>query len=122
MDNKIKDNIKSVFDGVALLSNTKQVIGDPYTVGETTIIPFLETSIGAGFGEFNTDKDASGMACKIRPIACLVIQNGFTKLVSITNQDPITKALDMIPDLVDKLTHKNDPDIEEAIEEIKESY
>ena len=124
MDNKIKDNIKAVFDGVEALSNTKQVVGEPYTVGDTTIVPFLETSVGAGFGEFSSEKGASGMACKIKPIACLIIQNGFTKLISISNQDPLSKALDMIPDLVDKLTQKgaHDPEVNEAIEEIKDSY
>lgn len=124
MDNKIKENIKAVLDGVALISNTKQVVGEPYTVGETTIIPFLETSVGAGFGEFNANKDAGGMACKVRPIACLIIQNGFTKLISITDQDPLSKALDMIPDMVDKLTQRgaHDPEVSEAIEEIKDSY
>ena len=124
MDNKIKENIKEIFDGVAALSNTKRVIGEPYTVGDTTIVPFLETSMGAGFGAFNANKDAGGMACKVTPIACLIIQNGFTKVVSITNQDPITKALDMIPDLVDKMTKRgvHNPEVNEAIEEIKDSY
>ena len=124
MDNKIKENIKEIFDGVTALSNTKRVIGEPYTVGDTTIVPFLETSMGAGFGAFNANKDAGGMACKVTPIACLIIQNGFTKVVSITNQDPITKALDMIPDLVDKMTKRgvHNPEVNEAIEEIKDSY
>lgn len=124
MDNKMKENISSLFDGVKALSNTKQVVGDPYTIGDTTIIPFLETSMGAGFGEFKENKEASGMAVKIRPIACLVIQNGFTKLISIDNQDVLSKALDMIPDLVNKITHKgiSNEEVDLAIEDIKESY
>ena len=124
MDNKIKENIKEVFDGVMALSNTRQVVGEPYTIGDTTIIPFIETSIGAGFGEFSSEKDASGMACKVRPISCLIIQNGFTKVVNLNSDDPILKALDIIPDLVDKITHKgvNDREISEAIEDIKDSY
>lgn len=124
MDNKMRENIESVFNGVKALSNTKQVVGEPYRIGETTIIPFLETSVGAGFGEFSSEKDASGMACRIKPIACLIIQNGFTKLINISNEDPIAKALDMIPDLVDKLTKKgvHSEDVNEAIEEIKDSY
>lgn len=124
MDNKMRENIESVLNGVKALSNTKQVVGEPYRIGETTIIPFLETSVGAGFGEFSSEKDASGMACRIKPIACLIIQNGFTKLINISNEDPIAKALDMIPDLVDKLTKKgvHSEDVNEAIEEIKDSY
>ena len=42
------------------------------------------------------------------PSAILVIQNGKTKLVNIKQQDGLTKVLDMVPDLVDKFTHKND--------------
>ena len=124
MDNKMKENIAAVFDGVKAISNTKQVVGEPYHIGETTIIPFLETSVGAGFGEFKEGKDASGMAVKVRPIACLVLQKGFTKLVNLSDSDPINKALDMIPDLVNKITHKGATrqEVNDAIEEITDSY
>ena len=124
MDNKTKENITAVFDGVEAISNTKHVVGEPYHIGDATIIPFLETSVGAGFGEFKDDKSAGGMAVKVRPIACLVLQNGFTKLVNLTDTDPITKALDMIPELVNKITRKgpNRQEVNEAIEEIKDSY
>ena len=101
---KVKDTIKTILDGVTGLVDTKKVIGDPFTVGDTTIIPFIESSVGIGVGEFDSEKDknAGGMALKVSPVACLVIQNGFSKLINIKNQDAITKALDMIPDLVDK--------------------
>ena len=92
MENKIMENIKAVFDGVAAVANTQQVVGEP--------------------------------GCKVKPVACLIIQNGFTKLISISDQDPISKALDIIPDMVDKLTKRgaHDPEVNEAIEEIKDSY
>ena len=124
MENKTKENIAAVFDGVQAISNTRQVVGEPYHIGDTTIIPFLETSVGAGFGEFKDDKGAGGMAVKVKPIACLVIQKGFTKLVNLSDTDPITKALDMIPDLVNKITRKgpNRQEVNEAIEEITDSY
>lgn len=117
--NRINETFASIFDGVSGLATTKKVIGDPYTVGDTTIIPFIETSVGMGVGDFSSTKQAGGVGCKITPLACLVIQNGFTKLISIKNQDAITKALDMIPDLVDKLTKKNQVsnEVKESIEE-----
>ena len=43
------------------------------------------------------------------PSAVLLIKNGQTKLVNIKNQDSVTKILDMIPDLVDKFTTKEEP-------------
>ena len=122
-ESKIKDTITSIFNGVETLVDTKKVIGEPYTVGETTIIPFIETSVGLGVGDLKNNKEAAGAGCKVKPIACLIIQDGFTKLINIENQDAITKALDMIPDLVDKLLHKNkNSEINEAIEEIKADY
>lgn len=123
-ESRIKDTIASIFNGVDTLVDTKKVIGEPYTVGETTIIPFIETSVGLGVGDLKNNKEAAGAGCKVKPIACLIIQNGFTKLINIDNQDAITKALDMIPDLVDKLLHKGkyDEKIKEAIEDISADY
>ena len=123
----VKDTIKTLLDGVAGLVDTKKVIGDPFTVGDTTIIPFIESSVGIGVGEFSAtqNKNAGGMALKISPVACLVIQNGFTKLINIQNQDAITKALDMIPDLVDKLTlrrHQVSEEVEEAIDDLDTEF
>ncbi len=124
MENKIRENIAAIFDGVKGVANTRQVVGEPYTIGDTTIIPFLETSIGAGFGAFNENKDAGGMAVKVKPIACLVIQNGFTKLINIQEQDVVSKALDLIPDLVNKITGKDisNEEMNDAIEDIQDSY
>ena len=124
MDNKIKENITAMFDGVKAIANTRQVVGEPYTIGDTTIVPFLETSVGAGFGEFKENRDASGMAVKVTPIACLVIQNGFTKVVSMSDQDVLSKALDMIPELVNKITGNgsSNEEVQDAIEEIKDTY
>lgn len=127
MDNlsKINDTIKTMFEGVNGLIDTKKVIGQPYSIGDTTIIPFIETSMGLGVGELKSDKEAGGLGCKVKPIACLIIQDGFTKLIHIENQDAITKALDMIPDLVDKLLHKGSEDnarINEAIKDISADY
>ena len=42
------------------------------------------------------------------PSSVLVIQNGSTRLVSVKNQDGISKLLDMIPDFVDKFMKKTD--------------
>ena len=60
---------------------------------------------------------------KMSPSAVLVIQNGATKLVNIKNQDTVTKILDMVPDVVDRITGKfgdvkMDDDIDEAISDV----
>ena len=60
------------------------------------------------FAENAKNKGAGGMSAKLSPSAVLVIQNGSTRLVNIKNQDTVTKILDMVPDLVDRFTSRND--------------
>ena len=126
MDNKTKlqETIGSIFEGVDLLVDTKKVIGEPYFVGDTTIIPFIETSVGLGVGDVKENREVAGSGCKVKPVACLIIQNGFTKLINIDHQDYICKALDMLPDLIDKLINKgkNTAVVTETIEKVKEDY
>ncbi len=50
------------------------------------------------------------MSAKITPSAMLIIQDGRTKVVNIKNQDAFTKILDMIPELINKVTNKSDVD------------
>ena len=42
------------------------------------------------------------------PSAVLVIKDGSTKLVNIKNQDVVTKVLDLVPDIVDRFSKKEE--------------
>ena len=59
-----------------------------------------------------------GIGGKITPSAVIVIQDGKTKLVNIKNQDTITKLLDMVPDVVDRFTSKDEKLTEEDVADI----
>ena len=101
----------SLLKGVDSVLSTKTVVGEPINVGDTILVPLVDVSFGLGAGAGNQDKKASGgggVGGKMSPSAILVIQNGKTKLVNIKQQDGVTKILDMVPDLIDKFTHKND--------------
>ena len=95
-------------------------------VNDTIILPLVDVSFGVGAGAFAGDKKnnaGGGMGGKMSPSAVLVIQNGATKLVNIKNQDTVTKILDMVPDVVDRITGKfgdvkMDDDIDEAISDV----
>ena len=109
------DNFNSVMTsllkGVDSVLSTKTVVGEPINVGDTILVPLVDVSFGLGAGAGTGDKKASGgggVGGKMSPSAILVIQNGKTKLVNIKQQDSVTKILDMVPDLVDRFTHKND--------------
>lgn len=40
---------------------------------------------------------------KMSPSAILVVQNGTIRMVSVKNQDTVTKVMDMIPDVLERL-------------------
>lgn len=110
-ENNFNSVMTSLLKGVDSVLSTKTVVGEPINVGDTILVPLVDVSFGLGAGAGNQDKKASGgggVGGKMSPSAILVIQNGKTKLVNIKQQDSVTKILDMVPDLVDRFTHKND--------------
>lgn len=121
----MKENLKTLFDGVESAFNTRTCIGKEIVVGDTTIIPFVELTMGAGTIEFEGKSfeldESGGFGVKATPVACLVIQNGFTKVVHISSNDPISKLIDMIPDIIDKMTGEEDEDVKNVIDHMKDN-
>ena len=108
-NNDFSSAVGALFKGMDSFITTKTVVGDPKQVGDTIILPLVDVSFGVGAGAFSNDdgkknNGGGGMGGKITPSAVLVIQNGSTKLVNIRNQETITKVLDMVPDVVDKVS------------------
>lgn len=108
-----KENFQGVIDsllkGMDTVLSTKTVVGEPTQIGDTIILPLVDVSFGVGAGagnngEKNSASGAGGLGGKMTPSAVLVIKDGTTRLVNIKQQDAVTKVLDMIPDLVEKLT------------------
>lgn len=124
--NDFNETVASLFKGMDSFLSAKTVVGEAVHVNDTIILPLVDVSFGVGAGAFAGDKKnnaGGGMGGKMSPSAVLVIQNGATKLVNIKNQDTVTKILDMVPDVVDRITGKfgdvkMDDDIEEAISDV----
>ena len=119
---------KQFKETVESLLSSKTVVGDAIHIGDTIILPLVDVSFGVGAGAFsgdNKDKGCGGLGGKMTPCAVLVIQNGTTRLVNIKNQDAITKILDMVPDVIervkgpkdDKMTEQDVVDILDSAEE-----
>ena len=100
----------SLFKGMDVFLSTKTVVGEATKLGDIIILPLVDVSFGVGAGASANDKKnggGGGMSGKMSPSAVLVIKpDGSTKLVNVKNQDTVTKLLDMIPDVIDKITKK----------------
>ena len=124
-DNKIDTTVSSLFKGMDGFLSAKTVVGEPVTVNDTIILPLVDVSFGVAAGAGNNDnknKAAGGMGGKMSPSAVLVIHDGITRLVNVKNQDSVSKIIDMIPDIIDKIKSfkdgKKDPDIEKAVDDV----
>lgn len=112
-DNKFDGLVSSLMEGMDGFLSTKTVVGDPTQVGDTIIIPLVDVSFGVGAGAAMGDKRNGGMGAlsgKMTPSAVLVISNGHTRLVNIKNQDSITKLIDLVPDVLDRISVKKNKD------------
>ena len=119
--------VDSLMKGMDGFVSSKTVVGEAIQIGETTLVPLVDVSFGMGAGAYIGEKkknSGGGIGGKISPSAVLVIQNGVTRMVSVKNQDSISKLLDMIPDFVDKFMKKaeakRDPEKAAAREAAKE--
>ncbi|WP_026835576.1 GerW family sporulation protein [Eubacterium xylanophilum] len=120
-ENTFGSTVEALFKGMDSFITTKTVIGDAVKFDDGTIIlPLVDVSFGVAAGAFtNSDQKKNngggGMGGKIQPSAVLVIKDGKTKLVNVKNQDGITKILDMVPDVIDKVKgdkKKDDEDVD----------
>lgn len=108
--------VDSLLQGMEHFLEAKTVIGEATNIDDTIILPLVDVQFGMGVGGNISDKankSGGGMGAKMSPSAVLVIKNGQTRLVNIKNQDAITKVIDLVPDLVDKITNKFDKKVKD---------
>lgn len=110
-ENNISAVVKALMDGADGVLAAKTVIGEPVQVGDTTVIPLSDVTIGCGAGaRIGGDKKnsgAGGFSAKMSPNAVLIIRGGTTKVVNIKNQDAAAKLIDLIPEVIDKFVAKD---------------
>ncbi|MBP5623497.1 MAG: GerW family sporulation protein [Lachnospiraceae bacterium] len=106
--------VDALMSGMDSVLATKTVVGEPTKVGDVIILPLVDVTFGIGAGASLGKTDdkkgggGGGLGGKLSPSAVLVIKDGRAKLVNVKNQDPITKVLDLIPDIVDRFAPKKD--------------
>lgn len=118
-ENQFQGVVDSLLGGMNNVLSAKTVVGEATKIGDTIILPLVDITFGVAAGagnnsQKNSSSGAGGLGGKMTPSAVLVIKNGTTKLVNIKNQDTVTKILDMIPDLVDRISKPKDGEMTDA--------
>lgn len=115
--------IENILSGLQGTLDTKTIVGEAINVQDATIIPLIEITCGIGLGDYK-DKTAGGMGTRLTPVACLVVQRGITKVINIKNVDPLTKLIELLPDLINDVVGQNDLSrrIKEETKKIEQKY
>ncbi len=104
--NTLNNTVNTLFKGMDGFLSTKTVVGEAIHIDDIIILPLVDVSFGVGAGAFVSDSKNNGggaMGGKMSANAVLVIKDGSARLISVKNQDSVTKIIDMIPDIVNKL-------------------
>lgn len=106
------------------LIKSETVFGEPYQVGEVTLIPVNSVKIGFGFGTGQNTKDGEGGGggggVLLTPEAFLVIKDGQVSIHSLATgsienlMDKVPEVLDRLLGLYEKATKKKAPPAESA--------
>ena len=121
MDKKeppLNDLMGSTMERLRSMVDVNTVVGEPILAGEVTIIPVSMVSVGfaSGGSDFasknqrpeqdNSFGGGSGAGLKITPIGFLIVRGENVKLLPVMPPPggAIDRAVDMVPDLVDKVT------------------
>ena len=107
MAENFEGTVESLMNSLESFVSTKTIIGEPIQYKDIVVFPMADVSFGVAAGAFNKESKnngAGGAGAKITPSAVLVIQNGTSKIVNIKDKDSVNKLIELIPDIVNKLT------------------
>jgi len=106
------------------LIQSESVFGEPYQVGEVTLIPVNSVRIGFGFGGKDLERDPSktgsggGGGVVLKPEAFLVVKDGDVSIHTLASgsieniMDRVPTVIDQLAKVFEKVTKKPKPDAE----------
>lgn len=120
-------------DKIKKMVDVNTVIGDPITTPDgTTVIPISRVSYGFASGGSDLPSKSqpasglfaggSGASVSVAPIAFLAISNGNVRVLQIEPYvSPVDRALEKVPEVVDKITALFNKDKPENTEDTDEA-
>ena len=126
MANNTGNNLEILMNKIEDFVSSKTVVGEAVKIGEVTLVPLVDVSVGVGAGGAENGAGGGALGAKITPSAVLAISNGSVQLVNIKNQDAVSTLIDMAPGIAAKLNFssgfgkKDSKDTEEVKETVFE--
>ena len=141
-EHPIEGLMLTAMNSIQDMVDVNTIIGEPIEApNNIVIIPISKVSFGfaAGGSEFNSetlneyfkkDKEesmqyrlpfggGSGAGVSINPVAFLVVQEGYVKLLPVSHSSAIDKLIDYVPDLIEKVNQMLQEKLKEKTEQIE---
>ena len=118
MAHPVSELMANTMEKIREMMDANTVVGQPIEVGGVTVIPVCKISIGYGSGGTDfaqksqkADKENSfgggaGMGVNITPVSFLVVNQGNVRIISVEQpaQTTVDKVIDLVPNVVDKVS------------------
>ena len=111
-NSNVKENLEVLFEKFKNMIKVETVVGEAVQIGDTTLVPFVDVTVGFGTGTNHCTANKSqesgggGGGAKMEPSAILVIKGDRIELFNIKG-NPYSSSFDrligLVPDLVSKL-------------------
>lgn len=110
---KAKEGLNDLLSQLEGFITTKTVVGEAIHLEDGTILlPLVDVTLGVGAGAKDKNYDRNGLvstiggaSAKMSPSAILVVQRGNVRIINVRNQDTVTKIMDMVPDVLDRVSN-----------------
>ena len=116
-EHPVNDMMGSTMEKIKAMIDVNTGVGEPIVTGEVTIIPVSRVSFGfaSGGSDFSSKHQkpggenafggGSGAGVNLEPIAFLIVRGENVRLLPIIPPcGPIDRAIDVVPEVVDKIT------------------
>ena len=105
MDREKKSILNDFLPKLKNFIKSETVIGEPYTVGEVTLIPINSVKVGFGYGgtDFSKKSDSlgGGGGVLLTPVAFIVVKGDDVSIQSLSS-GTIENVMIKVPEVVDK--------------------
>ena len=109
--NNVKENLETLFEKFKNMIKVESVVGEAVTIGDATLVPFVDVTFGFGTGTHHSDSKqhecgGGGGGAKMEPSAILVIKGERIELFNIKGNpysSSFERLIGLVPDLVSKL-------------------
>ncbi len=114
---KITNVVHTLLEGLHSMSKSETIIGEPYSLGDATIVPVhrLRVALGAGALQGGAKQDGTsgesgglgaGGAVQIEPVAVIAVgRDGVARIMCVESESDATqKLLEQLPDMFGKVT------------------